>query len=100
MDQVGNTVPNSTSVVEYEALLEKRLIVQSLKNFPAFYGTRRFITVFTIALHWSLSLARSSESILSHPISLRSILILSTHLSLGLPSGLFHSGFLTNGPPP
>jgi hypothetical protein len=27
--------------------LEKLSIVQLLKNFPAFYGTRRFITVFT-----------------------------------------------------
>jgi hypothetical protein len=25
------------------------------KKFSAFYGTRRFITVFTRALHWSLS---------------------------------------------
>jgi hypothetical protein len=31
-----------------------------------------------------------------HPLSLRSILILSTHLHLGLPSGLFPSGFPTN----
>jgi hypothetical protein len=37
--------------------------VQLLKNFPAFYGTRRFITVFTRALHWSLSWARSIQSI-------------------------------------
>jgi hypothetical protein len=37
------------------ALLEKLPIVQLLKNFPAFYGTRYFITVFTRALHWSLS---------------------------------------------
>jgi hypothetical protein len=37
------------------ALLEKPPIVQPLKNFPAFYGTRRFSTVFTRALHWSLS---------------------------------------------
>jgi hypothetical protein len=29
------------------ALLEKLLIVQLLENFPAFYGTRRFITAFT-----------------------------------------------------
>jgi hypothetical protein len=41
------------------ALLEKPPVVQLLKNFPAFYGTRRFITVFTRALHWSLSWARS-----------------------------------------
>jgi hypothetical protein len=31
------------------------LIVQPLKNFPAFHGTRKFNTVFTKALHWSLS---------------------------------------------
>jgi hypothetical protein len=37
------------------ALLEKFPIVQLLKNFTAFYGTRRFINVFTWALHWSLS---------------------------------------------
>jgi hypothetical protein len=29
------------------ALLEKLTIVQLLENFPAFYGTRRFITAFT-----------------------------------------------------
>jgi hypothetical protein len=29
------------------SLLEKLPIVQPLKNFPALYGTRRFITVFT-----------------------------------------------------
>jgi hypothetical protein len=40
---------------ELWALLEKPPIVQPLKNFPAFYGTRRFITVFTRALQWSLS---------------------------------------------
>jgi hypothetical protein len=74
------------------ALLENLSIVQLLKNFPAFYGTRRFITVFTRALHWSLFWARSIQSIPYHPISLRSILKLSTYLRLGLPSGLFPSG--------
>jgi hypothetical protein len=34
---------------------EKLPIVQLFKNFPAFYGTRRFITVFIRALNWSLS---------------------------------------------
>jgi hypothetical protein len=64
-------------------------VVQLPKNLPAFYGTRRFITVFTRALHWSLFWARSIQSIPPHPISLRSTLILSTHLRLGPPSGLF-----------
>jgi hypothetical protein len=73
-------------------LPEKLPIVQPLKKFPAFYGTRKFITVFTRALHWSLSWASSIQSIAYHPTYLRSILILSTHLSLGLPSSLFPSG--------
>jgi hypothetical protein len=50
---------------------------------PAFYGTRRFITVFTRALDRSLFWTRSIQSIPSHPISRRSILVLSTHLRLG-----------------
>jgi hypothetical protein len=40
------------------ALLEKPPIVQLLKDFPAYYGTRRFITVLTRTLHWSPSWAR------------------------------------------
>jgi hypothetical protein len=36
--------------------------------------------MFTRALHWSLSWARSIQSIPPHPIYLRLILILSTHL--------------------
>jgi hypothetical protein len=48
------------------ALLEEPPILQLLKNFPAFYGTRSFITVFTRALHWSVYWARSIQSIPSH----------------------------------
>ena len=43
----------------------------------------------------SLSWASSIQSIPPHPTSWRSILILSSHLRLGLPSGFFPSGFLT-----
>jgi hypothetical protein len=77
-------------------LLEKLPIVQLLKNFPAFNGTRRFITVFTRVLQRSLSRARSIQSIPSHPVPLRFIWIFSTHLRLGLPSGLLPSGFPIN----
>jgi hypothetical protein len=37
------------------ALLEKSPVVQLLKIISTFYGTRKFITVFTRAFHWSLS---------------------------------------------
>jgi hypothetical protein len=36
------------------ALLEKLTVTQLGKTFSAFYGTRRFITVFTRSCHWSL----------------------------------------------
>ena len=36
-------------------LLEKLIGSQLVKKFPAFYGTRRFITEFTSARHLSLS---------------------------------------------
>jgi hypothetical protein len=36
-------------------LLEKLTSFQLVKKFPAFYGTRRFITAFTSARHLSLS---------------------------------------------
>jgi hypothetical protein len=78
------------------AFLEKPPVGQLLKNFPAFYGTLRFITVFTRALHWSLTWARLIQSTRCHPISLRSVLILSTHLRRGLPSDLVPSSSLTN----
>jgi hypothetical protein len=78
------------------ALLEKPPIVQLLKNFPAVYGIQRFITVITRALLWSVSWDRLIQSIQSHHIFLRFILILSTHLRLGPSSLLFTSGFPTN----
>ena len=74
-------------------LLEKLTGLQLVKKFPAFHGTRRFITALTSVHHLSLSWATPIQSIYPHPTSWRSILILSTHLRLGLPSGLLPSGF-------
>ena len=75
-------------------LLEKLTGLQLLKKFPAFHGTRRFITVLTSVRHLSLSWANPIQSTYPHPTSWRSILI-STHLRLGPPSGLFPSGLFT-----
>ena len=63
--------------------------LQLVKKFPAFHGTRRFITALTSIRHLSLSWASPIQSIYPYPTSWRSILILSTHLQLGLPSGSF-----------
>ena len=76
-------------------LLEKLTGLQLAKKFPVFYGTRRFITALTSVRHLSLSWASPIQSPYPHPTFWRSILILSTHLRLGLPSVLFPSGFPT-----
>ena len=55
-------------------------------------GTRRFSVTFTRALQLSLSWAQTTHLLVLISISLRSILILSSHLCLGLPKGLFPIG--------
>ena len=64
-----------------------------VKKFPAFYGTRWFITAFTSARH--LSWTRAIQSMPPHPTYSRFFLILSSHLCLGLPSGLLPSRLRT-----
>jgi len=70
-------------------LLQKLTGSQFVKKFPAFHGTQRFVTAFTSARHLSLYWATSIQSIPPQPTSWRSILILSSHLWLGLPSVIF-----------
>ena len=83
----------------YSTVLPAKLTgLHLVKKFPAFYGTRRFITAFTSARHLSLSQAISIQSTPPHPTSWKSILILSSHLRLGLPSSLFPWGFPTKTP--
>jgi hypothetical protein len=66
----------------------------TVTKIPAFYGTQRFINMFTRAFHWLTSWSRCIQSTPPHPISLTSVLVLlPSYLRLGLPSGLFVSGF-------
>ena len=76
-------------------LLEKLTYSQLVKKFPAFYGTRMFISAFISARHISLSWARSIQSTSPHPTSWRSILMCSATVRLGIPIGLYPSRFLT-----
>ena len=76
-------------------LFEKLTGSAASQEIPRIFGTRMFITVLTSARHLSLSWANSIQSSQTPPTSWRSILILSPHLRLGLPNGLFPSGFPT-----
>ena len=101
-DTLGSKALNMLNLLTYlltpwsRVLLEKLASLQLVKKFSAFYGTRRFITALTSARHLSLSWASPIQSSYPNPTSWRSILILSSHRRLGLPSGLFPSGFPTS----
>ena len=76
-------------------LLEKLTGSADSQEIPCILWNRKFITALTSARHLSLSWANSIQSPQPPPTSWRSILILFSHLRLGLPNGLFPSGFPT-----
>ena len=62
-DQVTNTYLLMYLFTPWSAVLPEKLTVcQPVKKFPAFYGTRRFITTSKSARHLSLSWASSIQS--------------------------------------
>jgi hypothetical protein len=73
----------------WSRFIQKLTGSQLVKKFIAFYGTRKFNYVITNARHLSLSWVRSIQSRPPHQTSWKSILILSSHLRLDLPNGLF-----------
>jgi len=78
-----------------KVLFEKLTGSAASQEIPRIFGTRMFITVLTSARPLSLSWANSIQSSQPPPTCWRSILILSSHLRLSLPIGLFPSGFPT-----
>jgi hypothetical protein len=75
------------SKAESQSACQKKILLS--------YGTRRFITTFTKARHWTLYWTNRIQFAPSISISLRSIIMLSSHPRLGLPSGLLPSGLPT-----
>jgi hypothetical protein len=71
-------------------------LTRLVKKVPFSYASRRFITVFTRARHWSLSCVRWIQSTFSHPISVRSNLKLPFNLCTRLPSNFFLSDLPTD----
>jgi hypothetical protein len=67
-------------------LLEKLTGSAASQEIPCIFWTRRFLTVLTTVRHLSLSWAKSIQSPQPPLTSWRSILILSSHLRLGLPN--------------
>ena len=80
-----------------EYLKTEQLLSES-KKFPTFYGIRQLITAFTTPCHLFLSPVRSLQSKHLRHVSLIFILTLSFLLRLGLPIGLFPSGWAFQNP--
>jgi len=75
-------------------LLEKLIFTLLVKKFPAFYGSRGLLP-YSQNPPLVPSLIQMHLVHNFHPLSLTYIVILFSHLRLGLPSSLFSSGFQT-----
>ena len=83
---------STLKLVSWITLLQKLSVPQLVKKCSAFYGTSKFITVYTNSSHLSQTQTRCSQSAPSHHNSLRSILILQFHPRICLSSGIVPSG--------
>jgi len=80
-----------TTNSQAQVVLQKLRVPLFVKQFSAFYGTQRLITVCTRSRHLSLSSSRWIHSTPYQPTLLRYTLTVSSHRSPGLQSGLFPS---------
>jgi len=86
-DQPTNQITNS---MEQSPSREANISSASWET-TRIYGIPKFITALTSTCHLSLSWARSLQFMPPHPTSWRSILILFSHLCLGLQGVSFRS---------
>jgi len=77
--------PSHSLLRRSTVLFVKLAILQLVMKFPTLYDTLRRITVFKTAAYFSYPQSDESSTNLS-AFSVRSIIILSPHLSLGFPS--------------
>jgi hypothetical protein len=76
-----------------ERCFRRHRLLSYSRIFQHFMETEDSLPFSQVALYWSLSRVRLIQSMAPHPSSVRSILMLSSHLHLGLPGRLFSSGF-------
>jgi len=69
--------------------LKEQTAARVLKNVSAFYGTRKFITLFTTVRHWTLISAGIIQSRPSQPICIRPMLVISSHVHLAIRESPF-----------
>ena len=90
------SVEISNRLIPWNAVFEKVTVPELVKKFLAFYKTQTFITAFKRSF---LSRARRIQCTPPHPISLRSLLLLSPYVSqiksfrFPHPNPLFHISF-------
>jgi len=88
LHDITNQNTNST------VLVERSNCSSAVKKFPAFYETRKFITMVTRSRHSHLWLERWVLFTPSNPTFWRSIWILSSFLPLGPPSGVVSKAYM------
>ena len=81
-----------TYLLHAAVILEKLIDSQLVKKLSSFYAIPKFITAFTSARHLSQPEPDQSSPCLSSHY--QKFHLISSHLRLGPPSGLFPSGFL------
>jgi ABC-type transporter Mla MlaB component len=65
------------------------MIPRFVKQCPAHYGSQKFFILPTRVRHWCPSWCKWTHSTPFHPVCLRVILMLSSHIRLGVHSSLF-----------